>query len=143
MVDTDRIVGGAKELGGKMQGAAGDFVGSNRDSAEGRLREAGGKTQEAYGQAKDTVRNVADEAGDRAQEAYGQAEDAYGQARSKLRDVADNVTDYASDAYDRRGDYLRDGRQAVSSRVEENPLIALVLAGAVGYGLALLLHGRR
>ena len=41
------------------------------------------------------------------------------------------------------GHYLRDGSRAVGSRVEENPLIALVIAGAVGYGLALLLHGRR
>ncbi|WP_375463516.1 CsbD family protein [uncultured Methylobacterium sp.] len=114
MVDTDRIVGSAKELGGKVQGAAGDFVGSNRDSVEGRFREAQGKAQDTLGQVKDT-----------------------------LRGVADNVTDYASDAYDRRDEYLRSGRQAVGSRVEENPLIALMIAGAVGYGLALLLHGRR
>lgn len=114
MVDTDRIVGGAKELGGKIQGAAGDFVGSNRDSVEGRFREAQGKAQDVYGQAKD-----------------------------KLSDVADSVTDYAGDAYDRRHEYIRGGREAVSSRVEENPLIALMIAGAVGYGLALLLHGRR
>ncbi len=59
------------------------------------------------------------------------------------RDVADNAGSYARDAYDRGGSYLREGREAVGSRVEENPLIALVLAGAVGYGLALLLHGRR
>ena len=39
--------------------------------------------------------------------------------------------------------YLRDGSRAVGTRVEENPFIALVIAGAVGYGLALLLHGRR
>lgn len=143
MVDTDRIVGGAKELGGKIQGAAGDFVGSNRDSAEGRFRETQGKAQDAYGQAKDTVRDAAGQAGDRAQEAYGQARDAYGQAKGRLRDVADNVSDYAGDAYDRSGSYLRDGRAAVGSRVEENPLIALMIAGAVGYGLALLLHGRR
>lgn len=114
MVDTDRIVGTAKELGGKVQGAAGDFVDSKRDSVEGRFREAQGKAQDVLGQAKDT-----------------------------LRDVADNVTDYAGDAYDRRGEHLRAGREAVSSRVEENPLIALMIAGAVGYGLALLLHGRR
>ena len=118
MVDTDRVVGTAKEFGGKAQGAAGDVLGSSRDSNEGRMLEAQGKAQDAYGQAKDT-----------------------------LRGVADNVTDYAGDAYDRAtkdgGAYLRDGTRAVEARVEENPLIALLIAGAVGYGLALLLHARR
>lgn len=114
MVDTDRIVGTAKDIGGRVQGAVGDIAGSSRDQIEGRVREAQGRAQDAYGQAKDT-----------------------------LRDVADNVSDYAGDAYDRSGSYLRDGTRAVGSRVEENPLIALVIAGAVGYGLALLLHGRR
>ena len=117
MVDTDRIVGSAKELGGKVQGAVGDAVGSDQASLEGRYREAQGKAQDVYGQAKDT-----------------------------LRDVADNVGDYASDAYDRLSDrggaYVRDGGRAVSGHVEENPLLALLVAGAVGYGLALLLHRR-
>lgn len=118
MVDTDRIVGAAKDLGGRVQGAVGDLAGSNRDSVEGRYREAQGRAQEVYGQAKDG-----------------------------LRDVADNVSDYAGDAYervsDRGGAYLRDGTRAVEARVEENPFVALLIAGAVGYGLALLLHSRR
>ena len=117
MVDTDRIVGTAKDLGGRVQGAVGDALGSQGDSVEGRFREAQGRAQDAYGQAKDTV-----------------------------RDVADNVSDYAGDAYDRiqdrGGAYFRDGTRAVETRVEENPFIALLLAGAVGYGLALLLHRR-
>lgn len=121
MVDTDRIVGTAKEVGGRVQSEVGDLAGSNANSVEGRFREAQGKAQDAFGQAKDTLRDVADNAGD----------------------YARNATDYAKDAYDRSGSYLRDGRSAVGSRVEENPLIALVIAGAVGYGLALLLHGRR
>ncbi|WP_197430472.1 CsbD family protein, partial [Methylobacterium sp. CCH5-D2] len=43
MIDTNRITGAAKELGGKVQGAAGDLTGSRQDSVEGRLREAGGR----------------------------------------------------------------------------------------------------
>ena len=50
MVDTDQIVGGAKEGAGKVQSAAGDFVGSNRDSVEGRFRDAQGQAQNVYGQ---------------------------------------------------------------------------------------------
>ncbi len=49
MVDTDRIVGGAKEALGKAQGTVGDALGSNRDSVEGRFRDAQGQAQNAYG----------------------------------------------------------------------------------------------
>ncbi|MGU3388859.1 CsbD family protein [Methylobacterium sp. D53M] len=125
MVDTDRIVGGAKEAVGKVQGAAGDFASSNRDSVEGRFREAQGQAQNVYGQVKDKARDIADRAGDYASDAYERA------------------GDVAEDVYQRGGSYLRDGRSAVGARVEENPLVALLIAGAVGYGLALLVHGRR
>ena len=70
MVDTDRITGAARELGGKVQGAVGDAVGSNRHSVEGRLREAQGTAETLYGQAKDAVRHAAVEVSDRAAEAY-------------------------------------------------------------------------
>ena len=117
MVDTDRVVGGAKEAAGRVQGGLGDAVGSSRDSVEGRYREAQGRAQNALGDAKDRV-----------------------------RDIADDVTDYAGDAYDRvsrhGGTYLREGRERVEDQVGENPLLALLIAGAVGYGLALLLHRR-
>lgn len=143
MVDTDRVVGGAKELGGKVQAAVGDTVGLGRDSVEGRYREVEGRVQDTYGQAKESLGQARDRARDIADDARGRAEEAYGQARERVRGVADDVHDYVGDAYDRSGTYIRDGRQAVSSRVEESPFLALLIAGAVGYGLALLLHGRR
>ena len=118
MVDTDRVVGAAKDFGGRAQGAVGDALGSDRDSLEGRYLEAEGRAQRIYGQAKDAV-----------------------------RDIADDVGGYAEDAYDRvsrhGGTYLRDGRERVETQVGENPFLALLIAGAVGYGLALLLHSRR
>ena len=49
---------------------------------------------------------------------------------------------YAQDLYNNSGDYIRQGTDTVSHKVEENPLVALLIAGAVGYGLALLIHGR-
>lgn len=136
MVDTDRIAGTARELGGKAQAAIGDVVGSQRDSVEGRFRDAHGRAQDTLGQAKDAAQDALGDAQGKAREVYGQAKDRFG-------DVADDVSGYAEDAYERGGAYLRDGRRAVSSQVEENPLVALLIAGAVGYGLALLLHGRR
>lgn len=72
MVDTDRMTGAARELGGKVQSTIGDLAGSHRDSAEGRLREARGTAENLYGQAKDAVRQAADEVSDQAAEAYDQ-----------------------------------------------------------------------
>lgn len=70
MVDTDRITGTARELGGKVQSAVGDLVGSRSDSVEGRLHEARGTAENLYGRAKDAVRHAADEASDYAEDAY-------------------------------------------------------------------------
>jgi uncharacterized protein YjbJ (UPF0337 family) len=72
MVDTNRITGAAKELGGGVQSAVGDLAGSKSDSVEGRLREARGSAENLYGQAKDAVRHAADEASDFAEDAYDQ-----------------------------------------------------------------------
>jgi len=87
MVDTNRITGAAKELGGKVQGAVGDLTGSNRDSFEGRAREALGTAENVYGQAKDTVRHAADQA-------YDYAEDAYDQGRRYLREGHDQSAEW-------------------------------------------------
>jgi uncharacterized protein YjbJ (UPF0337 family) len=114
MIDTDRITGAARELGGKVQGGIGDFVGSDRDSLEGRMREAQGRGEALYGQAKDAVRHATGE-----------------------------VADLAEDVYAQAGDSVRQGRNAVSRQVEEAPLASLLIAGLVGYGLAVLIHGRR
>ena len=38
-------------------------------------------------------------------------------------------------------EYYRQGREAVSSQVQEAPLVAVLVAGALGYLLAYLIHG--
>lgn len=38
--------------------------------------------------------------------------------------------------------YYRRGQKAVTRQVEENPLLALLAAGAIGYLAALLIHRR-
>ncbi len=87
MVDTDRITGAARDLGGRIQGAVGDLTGSRRDSAEGRLREAQGTAENLYGQAKDAVRHAADEASD-------YAEDAYERGRHAVREGHDRSAEW-------------------------------------------------
>ena len=167
MVDTDRITGAAKEFGGKVQGTVGDLTGSKRDSVEGRAREAAGQAENLYGQAKDTVRDAAetvadtardlggrirDKVGDlvgsddvehRARRAQGAAEEHLDRAQRSVRRAADDASGYAHDAYERGSHALRHGNGGVSGQVAEYPLASLLIAGAVGFGLALLVNANR
>ena len=109
-MDKDRMAGSAKDFAGKVEGAVGDMAGDARTQASGRAREAAGSVQNLYGQAKDAA-----------------------------RDAADAAAGYANDAYEHSGDALRDGSQAVASKVRDNPLGSLLIAGGIGFALALLM----
>lgn len=109
-MDKDRIAGSAKDFAGKAEGTIGDMAGDARTQAEGRFREASGTGQNLYGQAKDAA-----------------------------RDAADAALGYAKDTYDRSGDTFRDGSQAIAKSVQENPLGSLLIAGGIGFALALLM----
>jgi uncharacterized protein YjbJ (UPF0337 family) len=109
-MDKDRIAGSAKDFVGKVEGAVGDIAGDAKTQAAGRAREASGTVQNLYGQAKDAA-----------------------------HDATDAVTNYAKDAYENSGDTLRDGSQAVAKSVQNNPLGALLIAGGIGFALAMLM----
>ncbi len=109
-MDKDRIAGSAKDFAGKVEGAVGDVAGDTRTQASGRTREAAGTIQNLYGQAKDAA-----------------------------RDVGGAAADYARDAYANSGDNFRDGSQAVAKKVQDNPLGSLLVAGGIGFALALLM----
>jgi len=166
MVDTNRITGAAKELGGKVQGAVGDLTGSNRDSVEGRAREAQGAAENLYGQAKDTARDAADHVAetareiggkvrdtvgnligsgdveDRARRAQGAASDTYERAERSVRSAGRDAYDRAEDAYETGARSLRRNGNDAAGQIAEHPVAALLVAGLVGYGLGLLIHGR-
>jgi uncharacterized protein YjbJ (UPF0337 family) len=116
-MDKDRIVGSAKDVAGKVEGAVGDIAGDPKTQASGRAREAAGTVQNLYGQAKDAAREVKDSA----------------------RDATDAAVGYARDAYENSGDTFREGSQAVAKKVQENPLGALLVAAGIGFALALLM----
>jgi uncharacterized protein YjbJ (UPF0337 family) len=109
-MDKDRIAGSAKDFAGKVEGVVGDATGDVKTQASGRAREATGAVQNLYGQAKDAA-----------------------------RDLGDAATGYAKDAYANSGDTLRDGSEAVAKRVQDNPLGSLLVAGGIGFALALLM----
>jgi uncharacterized protein YjbJ (UPF0337 family) len=109
-MDKDRIAGSAKDIAGKVESAAGDIAGNANAQASGRAREAAGTVQNLYGQAKDAA-----------------------------RDASDAAVSYAKDAYDNSGETFRDGSQAVAKKVQDNPLGALLIAGGIGFALAMLM----
>ena len=107
-MDNDRMSGSAKDFAGKVEGAIGDIAGDAKTQAAGRVREAAGTAQNLYGQAKDTA-----------------------------REATDAAVGYAKDAYENGGDTFRDGSQAIAKKVQENPLGAMLIAGGIGFALAL------
>ena len=109
-MDKDRIAGSAKDFAGKVESTVGGLTGDAKTQAEGRAREAAGTAQNLYGQAKDAA-----------------------------SDVADAAISYAKDAYDNSGDTFRGGQKAVAKSVQDNPLGALLVAGGIGFALALLM----
>jgi uncharacterized protein YjbJ (UPF0337 family) len=79
----------------------------------GAVRQAAGKTQAAAGEF-------------------------LGDARGQVEGVAHDVAGRAQEAYDGARDMARSGAAYVGRGVEQQPVIALLIAGAIGYALGLL-----
>ncbi len=109
-MDKDRIAGAAQEIAGQAEGTVGGMADDAKTQAAGRAREAAGTVQNLYGQAKD-----------------------------KARDAAEMATGYAKQVYDNSGDTFRDSSEALAKRIQENPLGSVLIAGAIGFALALLM----
>ena len=109
-MDKDRIAGSAKDFAGKVESTVGGIAGDAKTEAAGRIREGASTAQNLYGQAKDAARQATDAA-----------------------------TSYAKDAYENSGDVLHDSSEAIATKVRENPLSSLLIAGAIGFALALLM----
>jgi len=109
-MDKDRIAGSAKDFTGKVEGTVGDIAGDAKAQAAGRAREATGAAQNLYGQAKDAA-----------------------------REATDAAVGYARDAYDSSGDTFRNSSQALAKKVQDNPLGSMLVAGGIGFALALLM----
>ena len=110
-MDKDRIAGSAKDFAGKVEGAVGDIAGDAEDP--GRRPRPRGR-----GHGAESVRP-------------GQG------CRARRRAMP--AVGYAKDAYENSGDTFRDGSQAVAKKVQDNPLGALLIAGGIGFALALLM----
>jgi|SRR5581483_5527263 len=105
----------------------------DKDRVAGSVKGFAGKVEGAVG---DIAGDAGTQAASRVREATGTAQNMYGQVKDAARGAADAAASYAKDAY---GDTFRDGSQALAKKVQENPLSALLIAGGIGFALALLL----
>jgi uncharacterized protein YjbJ (UPF0337 family) len=72
-------------------------------------------------------------------ETAGAAQNLYGQAKDAAREAKDAAFGYAKDSYEKSSDTFRDGSQAIAKSVQENPLSSLLIAGGIGFALALMM----
>jgi len=72
----------------------------------------------------------------------GEAENVYGQASEAISNVADQASEMWDEAYDQGTRYYRDGSRALSN-IDGGTWAAMFIAGAIGYGLSLLIHGQQ
>ena len=70
----DRIEGTAKKGFGHVQDAVGGLIGDNGTQAKGKLNQAAGSVQDAYGKVLDQAQDAVGQAKDVAQDVYGEIE---------------------------------------------------------------------
>ena len=108
----------------------------NTDRIEGALRETGGKAERAVG---DLVGDRKTQSEGVVDEVAGAAQNAYGQVKDALRSAALDAPEYVDRALDTSERYYRQGSRALGF----DPVVALLLAGALGYAAAWLVHRSR
>jgi hypothetical protein len=64
----------------------------------------------------------------------------YGQAKDAVRDAGDAAADLAQDAYTAGSETYQQGSRAIARQVKDNPLGALLLAGGIGFALAMMMN---
>ena len=85
------------------------------------------------------IEHVLDQVREALNDVTGSASEAAGNVYSQ----GERYARQARERYPEAERYIREGQQAVTHRVTESPLLALFVAGAIGYALAWLIHGQR
>ena len=102
---------------------------------EGTLREGAGKAEQVFGKTTDKAdvqaRGIVDEATGTVQDFYG-----------RMRDAADQAPDTIAEAMEAGQQSLSKGVETIGKRVASQPMESLLLAGAIGYLAAWMLHRR-
>jgi ElaB/YqjD/DUF883 family membrane-anchored ribosome-binding protein len=131
--------------GGRPQGIDPSAVGTKPGGSDDTMQKAREMAGEAKGFADDaagSARGLADDAADRARGLADEARERVGeygaQAGQMARQAGETLSQAGSEAY-------RQGQQAtdyLNDRVREEPLLALLGAGAIGFALGVLIARR-
>ncbi|HMD63428.1 MAG TPA: hypothetical protein VKF83_05570 [Stellaceae bacterium] len=130
-MDQQRIQDAAAETADKVGRVAGDIAQQAGASMEGKLDQGKAMMQDMQASAA-TLARQASEAGKQAVAQAGEV------IQGAAREAGNQATQAANNLYQqgsRAGDYI-------TRYAAEQPLAALLVAGAIGYGLAYLIHRR-
>ena len=106
----------------------------DKDRITGAAKDFAGKVEGAAG---DLAGDARTQASGRAREAAGTVQNLYGQAKDAAREAGEAAVDMAKDAYE--SDTVQSGTKAVARTVRDNPLGSLLIAGGIGFALALMM----
>lgn len=138
-MDDNRITGAARNVEGKIEDAAGALSGDVATQIRGKIEQGVGEIQAVIGKAKDAGATMADAASSFVK----QATTTGAKAASALQDAAKKASSDANEIGGRVYEDARRASQSLARSVEEQPLAALLVAAAIGYGIAYLVHRRK
>ena len=127
----------------QVRAAVGDAVAQAGDSVDELIGKTGKTMQEKIDQAKPALLDLQESAGaalDKAGDLAQKASIAGAQAVDAVQGVAHDVANHASETA--TAVYQQGARAggSISRYAAEQPLTALLVAGAIGYGIAYLIH---
>ena len=127
-MDGERIKGTVNEAGGSVKEMIGDALGDTKTKLSGKVDKVQGRAQEAFGAARDNVRDLTstlvNEAGERLSDAASVAS-----ARAR---------EYGEKAYKQS----RMVGRSLAETIDERPLTAVLITGGVLFALGYLLRRR-
>ena len=121
MINAETAEGNLRNIGGKVKEAAGSMAGDAKTEFEGKADQAAGSAKAMYGDAKEAVRNGSDQLSSIASD-----------VASAANRTASWVSAEASELSDRAYQQAEQARKYASVQVQEKPVAMLLLAGLVG-----------
>jgi ElaB/YqjD/DUF883 family membrane-anchored ribosome-binding protein len=109
------------------------------DKTQDAVRSGSEYARQAVDRTNGAVKRATEAVTDQAQRGANRASEWVDQAAGHVKDAADFVDDVTSRATERASTVAAD----VARRTQEQPITALLVAGALGYALAYLFHGKR
>lgn len=107
-MDENRFEGAVRNIGGKIESAAGDLTGDTKLQVDGAVDRLAGQAQGTYGKAADKVRDTVD----------------------TVRDQTGDMGSHLLDQIEEAGDYLAD-------QIDARPITSLLVAAGVGFLIAM------